>query len=131
MLISVDSLASLQGLILTSGRLNIHKTLQKVQTPSNITQNGNGIPNKYLLYQNYPNPFNPSTKISFDIPNSGLVIIKVYNVLGKEITTLVNKVMSGGSYMVEFKGSGLASGTYFFRIQAGGFTQVKKMLFIK
>ena len=131
MLISVDSLASLQGLILTGGRLNLHKTLQKVYTPTNITQNGNGIPHKYALNQNYPNPFNPATKISFDIPNSGLVTIKVYNVLGKEITTLVNEFQNAGSYTAEFYGSGLSSGTYFYRIQAGEFSQVKKMLLIK
>jgi len=131
MLISVDSLASLQGLILTGGRLNLHKTLQKVYTPTNIIQNGNGIPQKYALYQNYPNPFNPATKISFDIPNSGLVTIKVYNILGKEITTLVNEFKNAGSYTAEFYASGLSSGTYFYRIQAGEFSQVKKMLLIK
>ncbi|MFC2093914.1 S8 family serine peptidase [Bacteroidota bacterium] len=131
MLISVDSLASLQGLILTGGRLNLHKTLQKVYTPTNITQNGNGIPHKYALNQNYPNPFNPATKISFDIPNSGLITIKVYNVLGKEITTLVNEFKNAGSYTAEFYGLGLSSGTYFYRIQAGEFSQVKKMLLIK
>ena len=131
MLISVDSLASLQSLLLTGGRLNIHKTLQKIQTPSNITQNGNGIPQKFALYQNYPNPFNPTTKISFDIPKSGLVTIKIYNVLGKEISTLVNEVKNAGSYIVEFNGSGLSSGTYIYRIQAGEFSQVKKMLYIK
>ena len=131
MLISVDSLASLQGLILTGGRLNLHKTLQKVSTPTNITQNGNGIPNKYELNQNYPNPFNPATKISFDIPNSGLVTIKIYNVLGKEITTLVNEFKNAGSYTAEFYASGLSSGTYFYRIQTGEFSQVKKMILLK
>jgi subtilisin family serine protease len=131
MLISVDSLASLQGLILTGGRLNLHKTLQKVYTPTNVTQNGNGIPQKYTLGQNYPNPFNPATKISFDIPNSELVTIKVYNVLGKEISTLVNEVKDAGSYVAGFNGSGHSSGTYFYKIQAGEFTQVKKMILLK
>jgi len=130
-LISVDSLASLQGLILTSGRLNLHKTLQKVYTPTNLIQNGNGIPQKYALGQNYPNPFNPSTKISFDIPNSGLVTLKVYNVLGKEITALINEVKNAGSYIFEFNGSGLSSGTYFYKIQTGEFTQVRKMILLK
>ena len=89
------------------------------------------IPIKYDLSQNYPNPFNPSTKINFTIPKTGLVTLKVYDILGKEIATLVNEVKNTGSYIVEFNGSNLSSGTYFYRMQAGDFVSIKKMMFIK
>ena len=82
-------------------------------------------PTKYDLSQNYPNPFNPSTKISYSIPKNGMVTLKVYDVLGKEITTLVNEVKNPGKYIVEFNASNLSSGTYFYRIQAGDFVSIK------
>jgi len=83
------------------------------------------------LLQNYPNPFNPTTKISFDVPKTGFVSLKVYDVLGKEVANLVNGVRNPGSYIVDFNASHLSSGVYFYRIEAGEFTQVKKMLLIK
>ena len=88
-------------------------------------------PEKFELYQNYPNPFNPSTKISFVIPNSSFVIIKVYNILGKEVTTLVNEKKSAGTYEVTWDAKNLASGIYFYKIQSGDFVQVKKMVLLK
>lgn len=85
----------------------------------------------YDLSQNYPNPFNPITNIKYQIPKTGLVTLKIYDMLGREIKTLVNEVKNPGSYMVSFNGSEFASGVYFYRIQAGDFIQVKKMLMIK
>jgi hypothetical protein len=87
--------------------------------------------NDYRLSQNYPNPFNPSTKINFSIPKSGLVSLKVYDILGKEVATLVNTNFNAGTHTIEFNASNLSSGTYFYRIQAGNFTEVKKMLLLK
>lgn len=97
----------------------------------NITNNNSSIPDRYSLHQNYPNPFNPSTKINFDIPNSGFASLKVYNSLGREVTQLVNSELKAGSYSLEFDGMELSSGVYFYRLQTGGFTDTKKMLLIK
>jgi hypothetical protein len=85
----------------------------------------------YKLFQNYPNPFNPTTKIQFTIVNRQLTIVKVFDLLGREVTTLVNEVKSPGTYTVEFDGSDLASGVYFYRLQAGDFAQSKKLVLLK
>jgi hypothetical protein len=97
------------------------------------------IPKNFLLFQNYPNPFNPSTTIKYSIPvegkitNSKLksVVLRVYDVLGKEVATLVNENQKPGNYEVEFDGSSLSSGIYFYRLQAGDFIETKKMILIK
>ena len=89
------------------------------------------IPEVFSLAQNYPNPFNPSTKISFSIPQQSQVTLKIYDVLGKEVMTLVNDVKSAGNYEVEFNASNLSSGAYFYKIQAGQFTDIKRMMLIK
>ncbi len=96
-----------------------------------ISSNGNGIPNIYRLEQNYPNPFNPSTKIAYELPKAGLVSMVVFDILGREVATLVNEVKPAGKYSVNFNASSLASGVYFYRITAGDFTESKKMLLIK
>jgi hypothetical protein len=88
-------------------------------------------PTQYALSQNYPNPFNPTTKIQFTIVDRQLTIVKVYDVLGRDVKTLVNEVKPPGSYTVQFDGSGLSSGLYFYRLQAGDFVQTKKMLVVK
>ena len=85
----------------------------------------------FNLDQNYPNPFNPSTKISYSIKEEGLVTLKVYDVLGMEIATLVNENKPAGIYEVEFKASQLPSGMYIYKLQAGSFTNIKKMLLTK
>jgi len=91
----------------------------------------NYTPANYSLSQNYPNPFNPSTKISYQIPRSGHVTLKVYNALGKEVMTLVNMEKSIGRYSVDFNAQGLSSGIYFYSIQSGSFFETKKMMLIK
>ena len=89
------------------------------------------IPNYYSLAQNYPNPFNPSTQIKYSVPTPVNVSIKVFDVLGKEVATLVNETKQPGFHTVDFNASNLASGIYFYRIDAGEFTSVKKMMLIK
>lgn len=89
------------------------------------------IPKTYSLAQNYPNPFNPTTKIKFDIPKESKVIITIYDILGKEVTTLVNENKKPGYYEAKFDGSNFASGVYFYRINAGDFNAVKKMVLVK
>jgi subtilisin-like proprotein convertase family protein len=89
------------------------------------------IPEVYRLYQNYPNPFNPVTNIKFDLPKTSPVKIVVYDILGREVRTLVNEVRNAGSYELNFDATNIASGTYIYRIEAGDFVDVKKMVLIK
>ncbi|MBX7044366.1 MAG: T9SS type A sorting domain-containing protein [Ignavibacteria bacterium] len=86
---------------------------------------------EYSLSQNYPNPFNPVTKIAFSLPKQGNVTLKVYNMLGKEVTELVNGFRNSGSYEVNFDGASLSSGVYFYKLEAEGFSEVKRMMLIK
>ncbi|MFH2030163.1 MAG: T9SS type A sorting domain-containing protein [Bacteroidota bacterium] len=88
-------------------------------------------PENYRLMQNYPNPFNPSTVIKFQVPSSKFIKLQVYDMLGREIKTLVNEYKTSGNYEVEFDGSQLASGIYFYQLQAGSFIETKKMILIK
>jgi len=94
-------------------------------------ENAPGLPDKYQLSQNYPNPFNPSTTISYSIPKEGNVVLKIYNVLGQEIKTLINQFQSAGNYKISFDASFLTSGIYFYSIRSDNFTQVKKMVLVK
>ncbi|MCF8267673.1 MAG: T9SS type A sorting domain-containing protein [Ignavibacteriales bacterium] len=85
----------------------------------------------FELSQNYPNPFNPSTNISYEIPKEGLVKLKVYDILGNEITTLINEVQKPGVYNAKWYASGLSSGIYFYRLTSGSFTETKKMMLVR
>ncbi|MCW8961442.1 MAG: T9SS type A sorting domain-containing protein, partial [Ignavibacteriaceae bacterium] len=82
-------------------------------------------------FQNYPNPFNPSTTIRFSIINPDVVKIKIYDVLGREVKTLVNEFKQAGTYEIQFNASSLASGIYLYRIESGNFVQTKKMILLK
>ena len=89
------------------------------------------LPTRFDLSQNYPNPFNPTTTIKYQIPEETFVGIKVYNLLGSEVTTLVNEMRTVGTYEVKFNASQLTSGIYIYKIQAGQFSQMKKMVLVK
>jgi hypothetical protein len=93
--------------------------------------NPNSIVKVYSLEQNYPNPFNPATTIKYSIPKNGFVKLTIYDVVGKEVTTLVNEFKPAGNYLVDFDASSLSSGIYFYKITSGEFTSVKKMMLIK
>jgi hypothetical protein len=90
-----------------------------------------GLPREFLLSQNYPNPFNPSTTIRMELPRSSVVRLSVYDVLGREVSVLVNDRKNAGVHEVKFDGSNLASGVYFYRLTAGDFVQSKKLLLLK
>jgi hypothetical protein len=109
--------------------------LTRIHNPVGITQSGTAIPEKFILSQNYPNPFNPTTKINFDLPFDSKVTLKVFDITGREITTLVNDNHHAGYYSVTFDGKNISSGVYFYRIIAEGINQqyvmTKKMLMIK
>jgi len=98
---------------------------------TDVSDEQNVIPTEYGFYQNYPNPFNPSTVIKYDLPKEGFVTMKIYNILGKEIKTLVNDFKRAGSYNVTFDAGNLPSGIYFCRIKSNDFSAVRKLLLIK
>ncbi len=98
---------------------------------TSLIQNSQSIPVHFTLDQNYPNPFNPSTKIKFDIPRSSFVKLTVHDILGREAAKLVNEDLSAGSYEYEFDGTGLNSGVYFYRIEAGEYMETRRMVLLK
>ena len=111
--------------------VDVFGALETKDVVNGIKELDNGIPDVYSLDQNYPNPFNPSTVINFSIPESGLVTLKIYNVLGQEVAELVNDVKPAGNYEVTFDASDLTSGMYIYTITAGNFTSTKKMMLLK
>jgi hypothetical protein len=92
---------------------------------------GAPVPASYALAQNYPNPFNPSTVIEYSVPVGGEVSLKIYNLLGQEVRLLVNTIQPAGRYTVRFDAGSLSTGVYFYRMQAGSFTQIRKMVLVK
>jgi uncharacterized lipoprotein YddW (UPF0748 family) len=111
------------------------RAVKKSSTVSNIELSNQTIPTDFKLFQNYPNPFNPSTVIMYQLPNAGNVLLKVYDVLGNEVVTLVNEYKSAGSYNVEFNSSTInhkvSSGVYFYTLQTGSFVETKKMILLR
>jgi hypothetical protein len=99
--------------------------------PVEVKNESNEIPTKFSLYQNYPNPFNPSTTIEFYIPERTNVKLVIYDILGREIETLIDKELEPGKYKINFTATNLPSGVYFYRLQAGNFIEQKKMILIK
>ena len=91
----------------------------------------NSVPDEFILKQNYPNPFNPVTNINFSLPKEGFVSIKVYDVTGRMVKTLVNEVIETGNYTVTFDGSQFASGIYFYRLETNNFMETKRMMLVK
>jgi hypothetical protein len=89
------------------------------------------VPEGYTLKQNYPNPFNPLTTISFSIPSSAFTSLKVYDILGNEVATLLNEEKQAGNYEIQFDASALKSGVYLYRLNAGNFSEMKKMILLK
>ncbi len=109
-----------------AGPINVIVTLQDNDVAEQQT-----MPTSYTLHQNYPNPFNPTTQIRFDLVESQIVKLSVFNVLGQEVMTLANRQMDAGRHAVTFDAANLASGLYFYRIEAGQFTDMKKMILMK
>ena len=108
-----------------------YRRLSDFAVPTSVANNHSNLPDKFTLNQNYPNPFNPATTISYTVNKSSLVSIKIYDVLGREIETLVDKYLLPGVYKTEFNAKNLASGVYFYRLQAENYALTKKMVLIK
>ena len=123
----------IRGQVLTSDYNNVGSVITDV----NNNATNNPLPANYDLSQNYPNPFNPSTVINYSLPQNSIVTLKVYDVLGREVATLVNQEQRAGSYKVQFGNQNLtetrqiSSGIYFYRLIAGSYVQTKKMLLLK
>ncbi|MCO6473803.1 MAG: T9SS type A sorting domain-containing protein, partial [Melioribacteraceae bacterium] len=96
-----------------------------------IKDSENIIPSEFVLSQNYPNPFNPSTVISYQLSENSKVSLKIYDVLGREIATIVNKQLQPGEYEVEFNAEDLSSGVYYYRLEAGSYNHTKKMILLR
>ena len=112
--------------------INSNPNLIKIRrVPVGINQISSLVPEKFELYNNYPNPFNPSTTIKFDIAKSQFVKLVVYNMLGEQVSSIVNQNLTPGSYSVDFDASSLSSGMYFYRIESQGFAQTRRMVLIK
>jgi len=98
---------------------------------TDVKDDYDNLPQNYSLFQNYPNPFNPSSIIRYDLPKEGMVSIKIYDMLGREVKTLVNEYKSVGSYNIEFNANNLTSGIYFYHLQTSDFSQTKKLILMK
>ncbi len=122
------------GLIQVVKNLEVNKKMRVIEgrdPATTIDENTIDYPNRFYLSQNYPNPFNPSTKITFALPKAETVKIDVFNIRGQKIETLLNQHMKAGIHEVEFNAENLSSGIYFYRIEAGEFQDVKKMILIR
>ncbi len=127
-------------IVLAPGEFHIYTT-DKLPTPegdiiSDVDTYENQIPQQFTLAQNYPNPFNPTTIINFSLPKSGFVNLKIYNIIGQEVKTLISKEMNAGNFSVEWNGTNsygekLASGIYLYRLESGNLIQSKKMILLK
>jgi len=126
----VDMLANSQATI-PAGILQKNIIIIKTGALTSVQQIDDVIPVSHSLHQNYPNPFNPATEIRFSVPERSRVGLGVYNMLGQRVSMLVDETLEAGNYTVRFDASGLSSGMYFYRLEAGGFTEERKMLLLK
>jgi hypothetical protein len=133
---SGDSLISYFAIAYGENEAAMQASMEQAQQKYNelitaVETDLSNIPSYFVLEQNYPNPFNPSTAIKFSVPKSGFVLLKVYDLLGKEVATLVSEELAAGNYQTTFEGSTLPSGVYFYTLKTSSFIQTKKMNLIK
>jgi len=132
--VMIDTVNSKYRMWYTGGRGELQGEIGYAESSIETSMNDNvliDIPQKFVLFQNYPNPFNPSTTIEFTLPKSEFVELKVYNILGKKVSTLVSKKLNQGNHTYTFVGNNLASGVYYYRLEAENFTQTRKMIYLK
>ena len=127
------SLVDANNFFIGAGETNLAAQILKSTNGGNVFVNqvGTSVPSSYSLGQNYPNPFNPITNVKFSIINLGNVRLVVFDIMGREVQTLVNEKLQPGTYEARFDGSMLNSGVYFYKLITKGFTETKKMLIIK
>jgi hypothetical protein len=111
--------------------MSINTFIVAYKQQTNVSAGINSLPVSYNLSQNYPNPFNPLTTINYSVPKSEFVKIKVFDLLGREVITLVNEYKPVGNYTVQFNANKLSSGVYFYRMESGFYSQTKKLILLK
>ncbi len=126
-----DSVVHVVWIDSRDGNLELYYKRNPTGNPIGITEISSEIPERYSLSQNYPNPFNPVTGIKFELPNSGFVDLTIFDLLGRKVETLVNEELKAGSYNAEWNASNYTSGVYFYRFEADGFHDTKKMMLVK
>jgi hypothetical protein len=119
------------NVIIFPGVNTINFSIDTISVITNISGNQTEIPDRYTLHQNYPNPFNPATTIRFSIPTSTVVKLKIYDMLGREVYSLVDGNMTAGNYEAKWNASSFPSGVYYYSLQADGFSQTNKMVLVK
>ncbi len=124
-----DTLAVTSGAVMLT--LGQRPVFVEAFTVTSVEEESENIPKEFVLYQNYPNPFNPTTTLRFSLPQREHVSLKVFDVLGREVATLVNEELNSGEHLVDYNAKGLPSGVYFYRLSVGGFIETKKMLITK
>jgi len=129
--LSKDGQSVYLGAIGTNGASNVFKTIKYRQVATSVSATEGEIPEYFSLGQNFPNPFNPMTNIEFHIPNADFISLKVYNLLGQEVATLVEEEKAPGRYIVEWSPENLASGLYFYTLRANTISQTRKLMLIK
>jgi len=105
--------------------------VSSVVFPASLSSDFTVAPQSFLLFQNYPNPFNPTTKINYELPITNYINLSIFNLLGELVTTLVDEKQNAGYHQVEWDASGFASGVYYYKLHAGEFVQVRKMVLIR
>jgi hypothetical protein len=110
---------------------SVRPKLTVVYTPATSVERISSVPEKFVLHQNYPNPFNPATKIEFTLENAGFTVLKIYDMLGREVAALVNENLLPGSYKTTFDASGLPTGVYVYRLTSGRLVETKKMALVR
>jgi len=127
--LQIDALAVRRSLLFAGGGMLWKRPLWEMTT--SVGTRSTQLPNHFILRQNYPNPFNPSTTISFSLPSSSFVTLQVFDVLGREVSTLMSRKLSAGTYSQKWNASDLPSGVYFYRLQAGEFAETRKLQLLK
>jgi len=115
----------------TTGTVNSSRTITVTAVVAGVGDPAGTLPAAYGLGQNYPNPFNPATTISYQLPERTFVRLSVYDVMGRQVASLVDGEKPAGEYSVQWDALGMPTGVYFYRIQAGGFTQTKQLLLVR
>jgi hypothetical protein len=127
----VPFFASTNASLVSSSALPSYVDIQIVGSGPTEAVEASSLPNDFVLYQNYPNPFNPTTTVRFEVRGSGLVRLSVFDVLGREVASLVNGELAAGEYSIPFPADGLASGEYFYRLTVGEKSSVRKMVVVR